>query len=255
MNSIVLSERLFTIASFVPKGSNMADIGSDHALLPCFLVSMQVVPFAIAGELNEGPFKSAESQVEQYGLKERISVRKGNGLEVIQEPDRIDVITIAGMGGALIANILEKGREKLLATKRLILQPNVGEEQVRWWLDRHGWQIIDETILEENEKIYEIIVAESKLTQLTDPYNDHDMSREELYRLGPILWRKKGPILLKKWMKEQAKIDYIRSQLAYALSEVEKSKTEQRLSKESQWITGVLECLQKDKPSFKSSNS
>jgi len=245
MNPIVLSERLLTIASFVPQGSRVADIGSDHALLPCYLALQQVVPFAIAGEINEGPFKSARTQVEQYKLEGRISVRKGNGLHVINEQDHIDVITIAGMGGSLIVNILEDEKEKLSSIRRLVLQPNVGEEQLRRWLDQHDWLIIDETILEENEKIYEVIVAEHDHHQKKNPYLGLNRTREELYRLGPILWRKRDSILLKKWLKESKKIDYIRKQLKLSLNEAEKGLKEEKLRIESQWITEVLECLQK----------
>ncbi|TCS83713.1 tRNA (adenine(22)-N(1))-methyltransferase [Tepidibacillus fermentans] len=249
MDSIVLSNRLKTIASFVPKGKKIADIGSDHALLPSYLVYNHIVPFAIAGEVNDGPLQAAKRQVQLYQLEDQISVRKGNGLEVIH-PKEVDVITIAGMGGALIGQILEDGKEKLSSIERLILQPNVGEELVRKWLDKNQWFIVNETILEENEKIYEIIIAEPKNNQRQNPYQGLDITKEELYRLGPILWQKRSPILLKKWQRELQKVDYVIKQLERAMNENEKTKKIEELMVERNWILGVLECLQKDKPLF-----
>ena len=251
MNSIVLSERLERIASFVPNGKKLADIGSDHALLPTYLVKRQVVPSAIAGEVNEGPLLAAQKQVKEAGLLDRVSVRKGNGLEVLQQGE-VDVITIAGMGGALIRQILNEGVEKLHSVERLILQPNVGEDLVREWLDQQNWTIIEEDILEENEKIYEIIVAEPRTKEINDPYHDQNWTKQELYRLGPILCKKESPIQLKKWQRELDKIEYILNQLESIEDQSEKEMKTAEYRAQRKWIMGVITCLQKDKPSFNS---
>ncbi|MFV9511042.1 tRNA (adenine(22)-N(1))-methyltransferase [Tepidibacillus sp. LV47] len=247
MNSVILSNRLKTIASYVPNGKKIADIGSDHALLPNYLVINQIAPFAIAGDVNEGPLQAAKRQVQQYGLTNQISVRKGNGLEVIQE-NEVDVIIIAGMGGALIVEILEAGKEKLSTIERLILQPNIGEELVRKWLDQNHWQIVDETILEENGKIYEIIIAEPKRINGEDPYLGVERTKEELYRLGPVLWRKRPAILLKKWQQEAKKIDTIIKQLDQISNDKEREEKLEKFITKKNWISGVLKCLLKDKP-------
>ena len=112
LNTEKLSARLETVARFVPLGSKLADIGSDHAYLPCYLAKKGVVTFAVAGEVVSGPFESARRQVQAEGLTEMISVRMGDGLDVL-EPGEVDCITIAGMGGALITSILERGKGKL----------------------------------------------------------------------------------------------------------------------------------------------
>ena len=112
MNDIRLSARLIRVADFVQKGVKVADIGSDHAYLPCYLCLRDKVTTVIAGELNEGPYQLAQNQVQRFGLEDRIDERRGNGLQVLRAGE-VDVVTIAGMGGGLISKILDEGKEKL----------------------------------------------------------------------------------------------------------------------------------------------
>ena len=192
MNAKNLSERLKTVASFVEKDTILADIGSDHAYLPCYLVHAGIISNAIAGEVVKGPFESAQKQVKSENLEENIDVRFGNGLEVVKEEDNVGTITIAGMGGPLIASILEAGKKKLSTVDTLILQPNIHAKAIREWAIKEKWKIVNETILEEHDKIYEILVLKKGKMELTD---------EELL-LGPILLKEKSPVYKKKWMNE-----------------------------------------------------
>ena len=124
----MISKRLETVASFVPQGAVLLDVGSDHAYLPIELVEKGHIEAAIAGEVGEGPYQSAVKNVESHGLTEKIQVRLANGLAAFEESDQVSVITIAGMGGHLIATILEEGLDKLANVERLILQPNNRED-------------------------------------------------------------------------------------------------------------------------------
>ena len=92
--------------------------------------------------------------VEKLQLSPLISVRKGDGLEVIEKGEA-DVITIAGMGGSLIAHILKAGKDKLSGKERLVLQPNIHAHHIREWLYQEGYALINEEILEEDGKYYE----------------------------------------------------------------------------------------------------
>jgi tRNA (adenine22-N1)-methyltransferase len=235
MNIERLSDRLQTVVKYIPKGSRVADIGSDHAYLPCHVVKTGQVPFAIAGEVVEGPYQSAKKQVMSEGLTEMVEVRKGDGLEVISIGE-VDAITIAGMGGALISNILDNGKEKLRDVKRLILQPNLSAKSIRLWLLDHGWELIEEDILEEDGKIYEILVAEKG--EPHKPYNHGNL--DSLLLMGPFLAAKKEEPFKKKWKGEVENWKRILRQLDKAAKTEDTLKKSQELQKKIQMVEEVL---------------
>lgn len=220
MNDKNLSKRLSLVAEQIPSGSRLADIGSDHAYLPCYVLGQGIITSAVAGEVNEGPFQSAIEQVKKLNFQEQISVRKGDGLQVVT-PGEVDVITIAGMGGPLICTILESGIEKLAGVKRLILQPNVATNQVRKWLEANNWSLINEVILEEDGIIYEILIAENNGE---NPYSQENYQLELL--VGPFLMKRKTTIFRKKWSREVVAWQKILEQFQKAKSapDVEKKK-------------------------------
>ena len=191
-----LSKRLGAVASYVQKGSRLADVGSDHAYLPLFLVENGIIDYAVAGEVVQGPYQSALTNVVQAGKEELIQVRLANGLAAIESSDRIDTITIAGMGGRLIADILEADLAKLAGVQRLILQPNNREDELRIWLEAHGFQIVAEEMVTENQKFYEILVVEPGTMELT-PLEQ---------RFGPFLLQEKSSVFLAKWQSELEKL-------------------------------------------------
>ena len=191
-----LSKRLSAVAAYVQKGSRLADVGSDHAYLPLFLVENSTIDFAVAGEVVQGPYQSALKNVAQAGKDELIQVRLANGLAAIESSDQIDTITIAGMGGRLIADILEADRDKLEKVKRLILQPNNREDELRIWLQEQGFQIVAEEMVTENQKFYEILVVEPGTMELT-PLEQ---------RFGPFLLQEKSSVFLAKWQSELEKL-------------------------------------------------
>ncbi|MFC4800825.1 tRNA (adenine(22)-N(1))-methyltransferase [Neobacillus sp. GCM10023253] len=211
MNAEKLSMRLTAVAKYVPKEARLADIGSDHAYLPSYLVKNAGITFAVAGEVAKGPYQSAKSNVMAEGLSDRISVRMGDGLEVI-ESGEIDCITIAGMGGALIASILENGKEKLETVKRLVLQPNISAISIRLWFLENEWELIAEEILEEDGKTYEILVAEKGNAKR--PYQKNKMEMELL--MGPFLIQNQNEIFKKKWLSESSNWERVKKQLENA---------------------------------------
>ncbi|MFV0558499.1 MAG: tRNA (adenine(22)-N(1))-methyltransferase [Enterococcus sp.] len=232
MNEQELSRRLKRVGEFVPQGARLADIGSDHAYLPVALVLQEKISFAVAGEVVEGPYLSAQKQVRKSRVEEKITVRLANGLDAIEPTDEISAITIAGMGGTLIKQILEAGRanNRINGSERLILQPNVGERNVRLWLVQEGYQIIAEDILEENRKTYEIIVAEQQ--KLPKEY-----CAQELF-FGPFLMQEKSAVFKAKWQREFAQREKVLAQLDG--TQKEHQRKIQELKEQIKWIEEVL---------------
>ncbi|RFB38791.1 tRNA (adenine(22)-N(1))-methyltransferase [Brevibacillus sp. VP] len=244
--TLTISKRLQTIAAYCPKDTLVADIGSDHALLASYLLVNNQARFVIAGELNEGPYQAALRQIATLTAKDRASVRKGDGLAVLA-PNEAEVICIAGMGGQLIASILEAGLDKLGKVKRLILQPNVGEDTLRQWLYDHGYQLVAEEIVEEDGIIYEVLVAEPGNPD--EPYQSNKWSQVELMEIGPFLLQQQSPILLEKWKSELEKWEKIKERMT-ASTRVETQEKLSEIEDKIIWIKGVLTCLQTDKPSY-----
>ncbi len=152
-----LSQRLLSVCSFVPSGSKLADIGTDHARVPIYLIKTGIISHAIASDIGEGPLEKARENISFFGLSDVIELRLGNGMTTLEEGDA-DCIVIAGMGGELMANLLIDYIPK--GTKRLILQPMLDPHLVRKALCQTGFRIVAEDIVAENDKMYAVIVAE-----------------------------------------------------------------------------------------------
>src|SRR5699024_6789417 len=212
---IDISKRLEAIVSFIHEDSFFLDIGSDHAYLPFYDCLQHPNVRAIAREVNKGPWLRAKQTVTYYDLSDRIDVRLGNGLEILYKHDKIDTLTIAGMGGSLIKSILTEGTEKLATVKKMITQPNNHAYAVREFLIRNDFQIVEELIMEENGYIYEIIVNVQATSSRPDTSND---SVQKLRLFGTILLKEKSSIFLKKWQGEYEKTQLVLQQIKPAKS-------------------------------------
>lgn len=197
-----LSKRLRAVAALVTAGGAVADIGTDHAYIPIYLVQTGVATRAIAIDVNRGPLARAKEHIAQYGLEALIETRLSDGLAALQ-PGEADSIVIAGMGGALMARILNEGREKLCgpeaeeesrdgavgeavskagrrtasrACRELILQPQSEIWLVRAWLEQSGWQIVRENMICEDGKYYPMMRAERCVKETTgiEPVTEYD---------------------------------------------------------------------------------
>ncbi|MBG9979863.1 tRNA (adenine(22)-N(1))-methyltransferase TrmK [Facklamia sp. DSM 111018] len=166
MNIDKLSDRLQNVANFILQFSEsprrLVDIGSDHAYLPCYLAQKRQIDWAIAGEIADGPLQAAKTQIQAHQLNTMVEARKGDGFEVIQSTDQINVASICGMGGNLITNILEEGRQRNILPSTLVLQANNGMERLRKWLNNHSYAILAEDIVLEKDQFYEMLVAKKQ---------------------------------------------------------------------------------------------
>lgn len=151
-----LTARLRAVAELVRPGSRVADIGTDHALLPVWLLQSGRCPSAVASDIGEGPAASARHTVETAGLTARIAVRVGDGLAPVS-PDEAEDIVIAGMGGETIAAILEAAPWVRDAHYHLVLQPMSKPERLRRFLFQNGFAILREDVIAEGERLYDVM--------------------------------------------------------------------------------------------------
>ncbi len=156
-------------ADFVRRGSSVADIGSDHAYLPCYLVAQGICPRAVASDLRPGPLENAKKNIAACGLSEKIVTRLSDGLDGIS-PEEADDIVLTGMGGTLMAQLLSRAPWLKDERKRLILQPMSHAQDVREFLYSNGFEIEAENACGQDGKLYLCMLARytGKCTKITD---------------------------------------------------------------------------------------
>ena len=230
LNEHTLSMRLERVAAHMPAGARLADIGSDHGYLPVALMRRGAIAAAVAGEVAQTPFHAAVRTVRDNGLEQQITVRQANGLAAIEAADEITAISICGMGGETIRDILESGKARLSGRERLILQPNGGEQPLRQWLMENNYRILCEELLRENGFYYEIIVAERAGPVL--------YTAEELY-FGPLQMQARSPVFLGKWQRMLLEKQKVLASFARARQAVPEDKV-QEIDQQARWITRLL---------------
>ena len=222
----MLGSRLEAIIDLVPKCGIVADIGTDHAYVPIRLVKNNVASRCIASDLREGPLRIAQGNIDKNSLSHVIETRLGGGLSVIKK-DEVDCIIIAGMGGTLIRNILDEGRDVISRDTILIVQPNKYESDVREWFYNNGYDIYKEKLVLEDKRMYNIMCAQFRNTKKqVDPflyYVGDKLKQDPLYDV--YIWN-----MLKKYKRALNAMDNM------------KDKKSQRREK-YEWI---LEKLQRE---------
>ena len=195
-----LSKRLAAIKQFVLKDSILADIGCDHAYLPCACVLDGTCVRAYACDINEGPFQRAMATIKETDTLDRVFPLLCAGLSDC--PEEVDCVIISGMGYETIKMILENDFERLPQFKRLILQSNSDVDLLRQWLSDHSFAIVDEDLVHEGH-YYQIVVAE--------PFGGRKLSDDEIL-FGPLMPQKE--LFQEYWEYRRHKLSLILDQLA-----------------------------------------
>lgn len=182
-----LTKRLEKIASLVSADIKLADIGTDHGYIPVYLLKEDKIKSAILADINKGPLNNAREEIKKMSLESKTDLRLGSGVSVL-EANEVDEIIIAGMGGVLISEIIEDGLEVCKSCKKLILQPMQSPEELRRYLLDNNFEILDEHMVNEDFRIYEIIEAR---------YNpDYKIETEDIYlELAKPLIDRKEPLM------------------------------------------------------------
>ena len=152
---IKLTDRLQKIADFIEKGETVADIGTDHGLLPISLWETGKSPFVVLSDINAGPLEKAKHNINKHYPEKSFDVRIGSGISTLK-PSEVDAVVIAGMGGLLISEIIGADPELSGSFKKFILQPRNAQDKLRAWLLGHGFQIHNEALVREGKYLCEI---------------------------------------------------------------------------------------------------
>ena len=180
-----LTPRLQAIADIIPAGKVVADIGTDHAYIPVYLVKNHLALRVIASDSRTGPLRAAAETAKIFNIDKMVDLRLGDGLSVLA-PDNVDVVVIAGMGGETICSILSRGGEILQRVGLLVLQPMTESGLVRSWLIQNGYGLVSEDIAQEDDNFYEIIAARQDRAFSVD---------SRFLEIGPLLVQNKHPLL------------------------------------------------------------
>jgi tRNA (adenine22-N1)-methyltransferase len=233
-----LSKRMEAAAAMVSAGNILADVGTDHGYIPIELVQRGIVPSAIAMDLREGPLSRAREHIKEQGLSGRITLRLSDGVSALSRGEA-DTVLIAGMGGELIIRILTDGADICRSVRELVLQPQSVIGEVRRFLRENGYRITDEDMVLEDGKFYPMmrVIPEPAVCppeqQAVDRQPEASEASEQppvldaaaqasagggvsqavadLY--GPILLRKKHPVLSAFLERERAQQSAIRDEL------------------------------------------
>ena len=168
---ITIDKRLQAIAEFVTEGGLVVDVGADHGYLSIYLVESGRSKKALATDVREMPLQSAQENIAEHLLSEKIDTMLTDGLNGVDLQDMTDIV-IAGMGGILISEILEARHP--LVEKNLVLQPMTQAGHLRQWLCENGYDIIEEAPVFVGKKAYCVIHAK---------YDGVVRSCDELFRL------------------------------------------------------------------------
>lgn len=204
-----LSERLKLVASFVPEGSRIADIGTDHGYVPIYLAETGKIKSALAMDVRKGPLERAEEHINEYRQDAAdtaipIETRLSNGLEKLQTKEA-DTVIIAGMGGELEISILEAGKQLWSGIPHWIFSPQSDLEKFRRYLKENGFFIEDEAMILDEGKFYTVIKAGFGQSG-KDTWECKTVSE---YRFGAVLLRRKDVVLKQYLLKEEKRVEGI----------------------------------------------
>ena len=182
-------DRLDFIASLTKGVDSVVDCGCDHAYTLINCIKKYDVKKGLGLDINQGPLDQAKKNVLENNLSDKIDLELADGLTSYDK--NYDCLIISGIGGSLMTEILDYDVEVTRTFKRLILSPHNDTNKVRFFLINNNFRIVDEYMIEENNHIYEIIVATNE--KLNRKYDFYDL------KFGPVLRVKKPELFIKKY--------------------------------------------------------
>lgn len=195
---IELSKRMQSVADMIQPCDAVGDIGCDHAFVSIYLVEQHRAKRVIASDVRRGPIAIAKRNIEAMNLSDQIEIRMGDGLDTIV-PGGVNAVVLAGMGGMLMIDILERGEEVVTRCDQLVLQPQSDIEKVRRYLAEKGYHLADEQMLIDAGKYYNLLDVRVHEMVQKDEYDCSRLTDDWCYMYGGSLLRKKDPVL-RSWL-------------------------------------------------------
>lgn len=183
-----LSKRLKFIANHIDKCESLIDVGTDHGYIPIYAVKSGLCNKAIASDINKDPVNKARLNASLEGVGKEVDTRLGGGLETVKKGE-VEAVVIAGMGGNLIRDILEKDKAKLPFYKFLILQPAQNPEVLREYLYNNGYEIITEDLCIDEGIYYELFKVRKNNSE------GNTVLDSIYYEFSPVLLNKKHELM------------------------------------------------------------
>ncbi len=199
-----LSSRLLAVCRMAEYRRNAADIGCDHGYVSIYLAENNLADRVFAMDVNNGPLLRAKENIEAYGYGERIETRLSDGLSGLSLYEA-DYAVIAGMGGKLIESIIRNSHAIAEKMDYLIISPHSDLPHVRTFLAENGYEIIDEDIVLEDDKFYQIMKISFRGVKIA-------LTKAEII-YGPVLLKKKSDILGKRIEKDRVSYEKVLSDL------------------------------------------
>ena len=167
MNKPVLTERMQAIEDMVLPGLPVADIGTDHGIIPADILLKGICPFAVLTDINSGPLEKCRENLKAFGVDpSKFSILQGDGFDPVRDGGFGTVIA-AGMGGELITGFFEEtgwsvkrpAGEPL--AKRFVLQPRTHADDLRSYLTEDEFRLCDYKLAKERGRICEVFAVET----------------------------------------------------------------------------------------------
>lgn len=180
-----LSKRLMAIANLVPENSIVADVGTDHAHIPAYLIKNNISKKVIGTDISKGSLEKIIGYIKKSGYEKEIEARLGYGLEVLK-PYEVNTVVISGLGGVLINEILDKDKNITNSITNFIFQPMLGVDELRKYLMNNSFEIIKEELVKEENIYYEIIFAKKGKGYIEKEIN-YEIAKDLILEKHPIV--------------------------------------------------------------------
>jgi tRNA (adenine22-N1)-methyltransferase len=202
----LLSRRLECVLGLVRPCAMLADVGTDHALLPVAAVCRGVAMGALAADLREAPLCGARAHIEAAGIADRVVAVRGDGLLAV-EHRAVDAVVIAGMSGDSMLRMIEAAPHVLATVQQLIIQPNQNVDKLRAWALRNGWHLRDEHMLEERGQFF-VVCAFAPGAGADPAYSIAGWTEEALCNIGPWFLARKDVVALRWFERQRARVSH-----------------------------------------------